>query len=149
MFHPWLNSTVSYARRGPRKAVWHRSLRSVISTRPPWFGPTCLPSYPDPNPDPICAADRSFMHKLLSIAILSLSGAICGCGTMASINDSTGNMPPRPFGGIAHDLDALAAGNPLGAIDLPGSLVADVVTLPDVLVENAHAKRASQPLPRE
>jgi len=79
------------------------------------------------------------------LAILALSIAICGCGTMASITNATGDMPAKPFGGVAHDCDALAMGNFLGALDLPGSFVGDIVTLPDVLVENAHYKRASVP----
>lgn len=85
------------------------------------------------------------MHKPLAPAILGLSIAICGCGTMASITNATGDMPPKPFGGVVHDCDALAMGNFLGALDLPGSFVGDVVTLPEVLVENAHYKRASVP----
>jgi len=89
------------------------------------------------------------MHNLASKAVVVLSAALCGCGTMVNIHDSTGYLPPQPFGGIAHDLDAIATGDLLGAVDLPGSLVGDIVTLPGVLVENAHSKRATDPLPGE
>ncbi len=85
------------------------------------------------------------MHKAVVIAVLTSSAALCGCGTMANIHDSTGDMPPRVFGGVGNDLDALARGDFLGLVDIPGSLIGDVVTLPDVLVENAHYKRASDP----
>ncbi len=53
---------------------------------------------------------------------------------MSNIISATGDTPPRPFGGIANDLEALGKGNILGILDLPGSLVGDVVTLPDVLI---------------
>ncbi|HEY3964531.1 MAG TPA: hypothetical protein VGM05_08290 [Planctomycetaceae bacterium] len=53
---------------------------------------------------------------------------------MANIISATGDSPPRPFGGIANDFEALGKGNILGILDLPGSLVGDVVTLPDVLI---------------
>lgn len=89
------------------------------------------------------------MHKTLSIATLALSTVICGCGTMASFHNSSPGNPARPFGGVANDFDAIFTGDALGLIDLPGSLVADVVTLPDVLVANAYHKRTSESLPHE
>lgn len=91
------------------------------------------------------ARSTSLIHTCVVLAIPALSTAISGCGTMASITNATGDMPPKPFGGVLHDCDALAMGNFLGAFDLPGSFVGDVVTLPEVLVENAHCKRASVP----
>ena len=55
---------------------------------------------------------------------------------MANMHSSTGNMPPRVFGGIAIDCEAAATGDALGILDLPGSLIGDLVTLPEVLIAN-------------
>lgn len=65
---------------------------------------------------------------------------------MTNMHSATGNIPPRPFGGLATDLDAVGEGDLLGLIDLPGSLVGDVVTLPEVLVTNARHNRLTAPL---
>lgn len=55
---------------------------------------------------------------------------------MANMHSSTGNMPPRVFGGLAIDCEAAATGDALGILDLPGSFVGDLVTLPEVLIAN-------------
>jgi uncharacterized protein YceK len=86
------------------------------------------------------------MPRPLAIAVLALSTAICGCGTMTNMHSATGNIPPRPFGGLATDFDAIGEGDLLGLVDLPGSLVGDVVTLPDVLLTNARHDRMNAPL---
>jgi uncharacterized protein YceK len=85
------------------------------------------------------------MHQPAVIAILALSAALCGCGTMVNITNSSGSVPPKPFGGVGHDLDALFAGDFVCGLDIPASLIGDVVTLPDVLIENADFKRTSEP----
>jgi uncharacterized protein YceK len=77
---------------------------------------------------------------------MALSAALCGCGTMSSMSTATANIPPRPFGGLATDLDAIGDGDLLGLIDLPGSLVGDVVTLPDVVLTNVRHRRMTAPL---
>jgi len=65
---------------------------------------------------------------------------------MSNMHSATGNSPPRPFGGLATDFDAIGEGDLLGLVDLPGSLVGDVVTLPDVLVTNARHNRMTAPV---
>lgn len=93
------------------------------------------------------------MHKPTIIGVLALwtalSTTLCGCGTMVNITNSTGAVPPKPFGGVGHDLDALAAGDFMCGLDLPASVIGDIVTLPDVLIENADFKRTSDPPARE
>jgi|GEM_PF-4342175 len=93
------------------------------------------------------------MHKPTVIAILALSTALsttlCGCGTMVNITNSTGAVPPKPFGGVGHDLDALAAGDFMCGLDIPASLIGDIVTLPDVMIENSDFKRTSEPPERD
>ena len=76
------------------------------------------------------------MSRPAFIFCLTLAAAISGCGTVMNISSSTGNMPPKPFGGVAHDLHAASQGDFMGILDIPGSFVGDVVTLPDVLVAN-------------
>ena len=83
----------------------------------------------------------TLMHKSPSvIALLALSAAISGCGTTANITQATVDMPPKPFGGLAYDFHEVAAGNPLYLIDLPGSLVGDIATLPDVFIAKETVK---------
>jgi len=74
------------------------------------------------------------MPKLFVIPLLALSAAISGCGTTANITTATVDMPPKRFGGIAYDFQEVASGHPLYILDLPGSLVGDVATLPDVFI---------------
>lgn len=68
--------------------------------------------------------------------------SLAGCGTMANMQgknlpalDAGGQYEPRPFGGVRNDLRWTYHGNGLilGIIDLPFSIVGDVVTLPKVL----------------
>lgn len=101
---------------------------------------------------------------LLPLAAATL---LTGCGTMANVNGTSyaligpPDSQPRPFGGVANDLrwfreqtgyvvdseDVLAA--PInavmacyfGIIDLPFSLVGDIVTLPSLL----RGDRATRP----
>jgi uncharacterized protein YceK len=87
------------------------------------------------------------MPKPFAVALLALSVAISGCGTMVNMTTSAGNMPPKPFGGIAYDLQAGANGDFSGILDLPASLVGDVVTLPDVLVANRTERRRDNATP--
>lgn len=89
------------------------------------------------------------MHQPTVIAVLALSAALSGCGTMVNITNSSGSVPPKPFGGVGHDLDALAKGDFVCGLDIPASLIGDVITLPDVLIENADFKRTSEPPTRE
>ena len=71
---------------------------------------------------------------------------LAGCGTMANMQgknlpalDAGGQYEPRPFGGVRNDVRWLCQGNGfvLGLVDLPFSLVGDVVTLPVVLLGSA------------
>jgi uncharacterized protein YceK len=89
------------------------------------------------------------MHKPAALAILVLSASLCGCGTMVNIANSSGSVPPKPFGGVGHDVDALIAGDFMCGLDIPASLIGDVVTLPDVLIENADFKRTTEPPVRD
>jgi uncharacterized protein YceK len=81
------------------------------------------------------------MSKPVLIAFLALVATVSGCGTMANMHDASGSMPPRPFGGLATDFEAIEKGDALGIIDLPASLVFDVVTLPEVLYANQVEQR--------
>jgi uncharacterized protein YceK len=74
------------------------------------------------------------------IAVLALLAATSGCGTTANITQATIDTPPKPFGGLAYDFHEVATGNPLYLIDLPGSLVGDIATLPDVLIAKETVK---------
>ena len=74
------------------------------------------------------------MSKSQLFIILGFTAAISGCGTVMNFASSTGDMPPKPFGGVAHDLEAVAKGDPLGIIDIPGSFVGDILTLPEALI---------------
>jgi uncharacterized protein YceK len=89
------------------------------------------------------------MFKLLPIVVLALPTALCGCGTMSNMHDATGNSPPKVFGGLATDLNAIGEGDLLGLVDIPGSLVGDVVTLPDVVLTNARHQRMTARLEHE
>src|SRR5258708_2146379 len=87
------------------------------------------------------------MSKPFVFAFLALTAGFPGRGTMANIFHSTGNMPPRPFGGIAIDLEAVGNGDALGIIDLPGSFVGDILTLPEVLIANHTDQTRVQAVP--
>ena len=76
------------------------------------------------------------MPKSALIVLLALAAVFSGCGTVMNIATSTGNMPPKPFGGIAHDFEAASNGDFMGILDMPASFIGDVVTLPEVLVAN-------------
>jgi uncharacterized protein YceK len=81
------------------------------------------------------------MPKSVLVVLLAVVATASGCGTMANMHAANGSMPPRPFGGLATDFEAIGKGDALGIIDLPGSLIGDVVTLPEVLYANQVEKR--------
>jgi uncharacterized protein YceK len=77
-----------------------------------------------------------------------LACAACGCGTMANMDGRDAlvglpSRPPVPFGGVANDMAWMTRGNlsppekfdrafttSIALLDLPFSLVGDVITLP-------------------
>ena len=67
-----------------------------------------------------------------------------GCGTMANLDGRdaplislSGEIRPRPFGGVGRDVKWIASGNIFFVPDIPFSLVGDVLTLPRVLRKTA------------
>lgn len=66
--------------------------------------------------------------------------SMSGCGTMANLEgknlpliDSGGIEQPKPFGGVGRDIRWISSGNVYFCIDIPFSLMGDIVTLPRVL----------------
>jgi uncharacterized protein YceK len=74
----------------------------------------------------------------LAFAVFLL--ATTGCGTMANLDgrrlaliDFTHQIEPMPFGGVGRDMTWICSGGLFFVVDLPFSLVGDIVTLPRVL----------------
>jgi len=78
-------------------------------------------------------------HAVLAIAVCFLPA----CGTIHNLDGRqypvmsiTGEVRPRAFGGVARDLEWTSSGywpvKPFFVLDIPVSLVADVVTLPEI-----------------
>jgi uncharacterized protein YceK len=85
------------------------------------------------------------MYRSLMMALLAVSSApSSGCGTFANVLASSGSVPPAPFGGVRNDFDAMARGNVLFGVDIPFSLIGDLVTLPDILVERSRSRATEE-----
>jgi uncharacterized protein YceK len=81
----------------------------------------------------------NYRHAIIAIVACHLAG----CGTMHNLDGTDGPLSdirqkarPRPFGGVAKDpewtRDYYWPAKPIPILDLPASLVADVVTLPGI-----------------
>jgi uncharacterized protein YceK len=81
---------------------------------------------------------RKTMRKIALAALLLC--AVCGCGTVANLNGQTvvsiGGpypCPTKPFGGLIQEIDNVRAG-PTGGVlcilDMPFTLIGDIVTVP-------------------
>jgi uncharacterized protein YceK len=81
--------------------------------------------------------------RLLTIPALALSLLLSGCGTIANIHGMDGplmgeadTVRPRAFGGAANDLewvcDTYWPVKPFWILDLPSSLIGDVITLLEI-----------------
>ncbi|MBS0260931.1 MAG: hypothetical protein JSS02_03160 [Planctomycetes bacterium] len=81
------------------------------------------------------------LRASLRTGCLALLVMTVGCGTMTNMHKSTRGVAPEPFGGLATDFEAIGNGDLLGMIDIPGSLVGDLVTLPEVMRANQVEKR--------
>ena len=84
------------------------------------------------------------MSLRLAAAWIGASLLVTGCGTMANIDGrkypligARDQVPPAPFGGMDRDLRWISSGGVVFIIDLPLSLVGDIVTLPKVLSATA------------
>lgn len=79
-------------------------------------------------------------YRLTPFAIAAC--LLCGCGTMANLDgrryaliSRSDEVRPKILGGVQKDIGWIASGNPVGPIfvlDLPASLVGDVITLSSV-----------------
>lgn len=88
---------------------------------------------------------RTF-HRLTALCACCLLSA---CGTLANLNGVHGAPANVPFGGTGLDIQAIAGGFsdaddssswliiPAGIIDLPFSLVGDVISLPYTIYKTA------------
>jgi uncharacterized protein YceK len=87
------------------------------------------------------------MNLSRQIAAAIVASLLFGCGTISNVNSMNGpvmgavfTVRPRPFGGVVNDLTwpfetdpaALPWALPMYIIDLPMSIVGDVLTLPTI-----------------
>ena len=77
-----------------------------------------------------------------------------GCGTMTNLTGADalvlGPPPNRPFGGVDRDVKGISAGtvvtSAIQAIDLPFSLIGDIITLPWTIYQSQQPD-SEQPRP--
>lgn len=86
------------------------------------------------------------MRIIRRLPVYAVALLLCGCGTMANLDgrryalmDLSDQVRPRIFGGVANDIRW--APTIILLPDLPVSLVADVVTIPEVLKRQAEWDR--------
>lgn len=75
------------------------------------------------------------MRRLAILLLASWTALQSGCGSLTNL---VFDFPGDVFGGVGQDLDWIASINPLviiaGVIDLPFSLIVDIVFLPWTLL---------------